>query len=252
MKFRLILATVAYCAALPANIAHAAPQLLGLLADNNLPLHCVDGTCSVEVSAICLQEERDMPAWETTYRAVQPSQIKFVGSRADGSVTERSIGDIAHIESDRGSWAVKISIPESMVQALGVSQAALNIEGRVALAPVPVPGDPNPQTAEEIGTAVAAFVNSSESVIGGDATDMAAAHVTLDKSKPAGDLWRKVFGSDTAVGPGMKRAAAYYSRCGHELLFVDRPTVRRCLELGHDEFLTTINKRYWDANKPGV
>ena len=263
MKLRFILATVAICAALPLKVAHAAPQLLGLLAESNLPLHCINGTCSVEVSAICLQEERAMPAWETANREVQPSQIKVAGTGADGRVAEMAIGDIAHIESDRGSWAVKISIPEEKLQAIALSQAALAIEGRVALAPIPVPDDRNPQTAEEINTIVAAFVNSPESVIDETATDMAAAHVlneminalphvTLDESKPAGDLWRKVFGSNTQSQPGMRQAAAYYRLCGHELLMVDRATVRRCLELGHDNFVTTVNRRYWDSNKPGV
>jgi hypothetical protein len=110
---------------------------------------------------------------------------------------------------------------------------------------------------------VTAFETSSDAIVGADAEDMAAAHVlnkminalphvTLDKNKPAGDLWQKVFGAKALDEPGMKRAAAYYRRCGHELLIVDQPTVRRCLELGHDGFLTTINRRYWDANKPGV
>ena len=263
MKFRLILATAALCAALPVNIANAAPQMLGLLANSTLPIHCVDGTCTVEVSAICLQEERDIPAWGTAYRAVQPNNIALVGTRADGSVAELPIGDIAHIESARGSWAVKISIPEETVRALGVSKAALAIEGRVALAPVPVQGDPEPQTTVEIGAAVAAFARSSETVVGGVAVDMAAAsvlneminalpHVTLDSSKPAGDLWRKTFGSNALDKPGMQQASVFYRLCGHRLLLVESGTVRRCPELGHDGFVTTVNQRYWDENKPGV
>lgn len=54
MNIRLILATAAFLAALPLTTAHAASQLLGLLADGTLPLNCEGGTCSTEVSAICL------------------------------------------------------------------------------------------------------------------------------------------------------------------------------------------------------
>lgn len=263
MKFRLILGTVAFCAALPISFANAAPQLLGLFADNRLPLHCVDGSCTVEVSAICLQEERDMPAWGTAYRAIQPDRIALIGTDPSGAAIKLPIGERMHFESDRGSWSVNISIPETAVAALGVSEPALAIEGRVALSPIPVQDDPSPQTAADIGKAVTTFENASDAILGTAAEDMAAAHilnkminalphVTLDTAKPAGDLWHKVFGSEALDQPGMKRAAAYYQRCGHELLIVDQPTVRRCLELGHDGFLTTINRRYWDATGPGV
>jgi len=263
MKFRLILATAAFCAALPISLANAAPQLLGLFAHNRLPLHCVDGTCTVEVSAICLQEERDMPAWGTAYRAIQPDRVALTGTGPNGTVIKLPIGERIHFESDRGSWSVKISIPAAAVAALGVSDPALAIDGRVALSPVPISNDLNPQTETDIDVAVATFEASSGAVLVTAAEDMAAAHifnkminalphVTLDKDKPAGDLWRKVYGSKALDQPGMKSAATYYKRCGHELLFVDQPTVRRCLELGHDEFLTAINRRYWDAGKPGV
>jgi len=77
-------------------------------------------------------------------------------------------------------------------------------------------------------------------------------HVALDEDKPAEDLWRKTFGSDALDRPGMQKAAAYFQQCGHELLKVERKTVRRCLELGHDNFATTVNRRFWDASKPGV
>jgi hypothetical protein len=261
MNFRLILATAALLAALPINTAYAAPQMLGLLADGTLPMHCADGACTVEVSAICLQEERDIPAWGTAYRAVQPNLIALVGTGPDGGEISRPVGDVARIESARGSWAVKISIPQATVRALGISKASLAIEGRVALAPVAAKDDPEPQTTEEIGAAVAAFGKSSETIVGGTAVDMAAAHVvnemintlphvTLDPSKPAGDLWRKTFGM--TMRPGMQKAEAFYRLCGHKLLLVKPDTVRRCLELGHDGFVTNVNQRYWDSNQPGV
>lgn len=263
MNFRLVLAAAAFCAALPATLANAAPQLLGLLADNAIPVHCVDDVCTVEVSAICLQEERAMPAWGTTYRPIQSKRITLVGTRADGTAISRPIDDIARFEADRGHWAVKITIPRHHVESFGVERSALSIDGRVALAPMPTPGDPTPQTDADIEAAVTAFAKSPDSVIGAGADNMAAAHilneminalphVALDKGKPAGDLWRKTFGSEALDRPGMKKAAAYYRQCGHELLQVDRKTVRRCLELGHDNFATTVNRRYWDANKPGV
>ena len=187
----------------------------------------------------------------------------MVGTRADGTVIRRPVDEIVRFESDRGHWAVKIIIPRKHVDAFGAERLALAIDGRVALAPQPLHGDPTPQTDTYIDAAVAAFVNSPDSVIGHDVDNMAAAHilnemintlphVELDEDKPAGDLWRKTFGSDALDRPGMQKAAAYFQQCGHELLKIERKTVRRCLELGHDNFATTMNRRFWDASKPGV
>lgn len=158
---------------------------------------------------------------------------------------------------------MKIIIPRKHVDAFGAERMALAIDGRVALAPQPLHGDPTHQTDTDIDAAVTAFVNSPDSVIGHDADNMAAAHilnemintlphVALDEDKPAEDLWRKTFGSDALDRPGMQKAAAYFQQCGHELLKVERKTVRRCLELGHDNFATTVNRRFWDASKPSV
>ena len=47
MIFRLLIAAAACVMALPVNFASAAPQLLGLLADNEIPVHCVGDVCTV-------------------------------------------------------------------------------------------------------------------------------------------------------------------------------------------------------------
>ena len=47
MIFRLLIAAAACVMALPVNFASAAPQLLGLLQDNEIPVHCVGDVCTV-------------------------------------------------------------------------------------------------------------------------------------------------------------------------------------------------------------
>lgn len=263
MNIRLTLATAALFVTLPLHAAQAAPQMLGLLADNAIPFHCEDGMCTAEVSAICLQQERELPAWGTAYRAIVPERLSLSGTRADGSMASMPVGDTADFESARGSWAVTIRIPESAVRTLGVTDGTLAIEGRVALAPIPEPDDPLPQTAAEIATAVATFRKPHKSIVGERAPDMAAAHVmneminalphtTLDPDKRGGDLWRKTFGSDARNQPGMQQAATFYDVCAQELILVDPVTLRHCLRLGHDDFVTKVNVQYWEANKPGV
>lgn len=261
MNVRLILAAAAFALAAPFSSAQAAPQMLGLLADGALPMNCEDGTCTVEVSAICLQEERDMPAWGTIYQPVKPQQISIMAANDNG--TKRAIGAEVKIEAERGSWAVTISIPEATVRSYDMENPALLLDGRVALTAIPEAGDPNPQTAADIAAAIDAFEKSPQRIIGGKSRDLAAAnvlnemintlpHIDLEEGKPAGGLWQQTFGSLKTDAPGMKQAANYFQQCSHELLLLKKSTIRRCLEIGHDRFLTNVNQSFWDSTKPGV
>ena len=72
---------------------------------------------------------------------------------------------------------MKIIIPRKHVDAFGAERMALVIDGRVALAPQPLPGDLTPQTDTDIDVAVTAFVNSPDLAIRHDADNMAAAHI---------------------------------------------------------------------------
>lgn len=263
MPVRLTLALVAMIASLSATAASAAPQLLGLFAEARMPLICEDGTCTVEVTAICLQEARDIPAWQTVYKPVEPNRILLAGTGPEGEPVSMPVGKIVTIEAERGSWAVTIRLPEAAVRKADITGATLAIDGRAVLAPPPQAGDPAPQTAQDIEIATAAFNRSHETVIGDTAFDAAAAHVmndmintlphvTLDPDKPGGDLWRKTFGSDRRDRPGMRRAATFYDVCADPMIYVDPVILRRCLQLGHDDIVTDVNRDYWDANKPGM
>ena len=61
------LAGLLLAAAVPVG-AQAAPQMLGLARTVGLtPLHCAGGECTAELTAFCLQQERDMPRAGTVY-----------------------------------------------------------------------------------------------------------------------------------------------------------------------------------------
>jgi len=63
MRFK----TLAFFVALPLTAialspAQAAPQILGLIASADpVPMTCVDGTCTAELSSVCLQQHRPTP-----------------------------------------------------------------------------------------------------------------------------------------------------------------------------------------------
>ena len=259
MQFRITLAAAAALMALLLTTLQAAPQMLGLIADNGIQkLYCADGVCSVEVSAICLQEARDIPPWGTAYEAVDPNRITIVALRQDGSEVRFPIGALASLKSARGSWVVTITIPQSALDALGVTGASLAFAGRIALAPVAMAADPENQTA------ITAFHATPQGVIGKSSPDLAAALVmneminvlprlTLDRTKPAGDLWRQTFGdTEIASRPGLKAAAKFLQVCERRTRTGDRDDIKACLELGHDGFISALNQRYWDSLVPGV
>src|SRR5260370_31967508 len=69
--------------------AHAAPQALGLVASSEpLPLICEGGECQVHLSAFCLQEAREIPPLETSYRLGAPTSVKLVLTPAAGRTVE--------------------------------------------------------------------------------------------------------------------------------------------------------------------
>jgi hypothetical protein len=179
-------------------------------------------------------------------------------SRQDGSEVRFPIGALATFKSARGSWAVTIAIPRSALDALGVTGASLAFEGRIALAPVAMAADPENQTA------ITAFRAAPQGVIGKSSPDLAAALVmneminalprlTLDRTKPAGDLWRQTFGdTDSASRPGMTAATKFFQNCERRARTGDRDDIKACLGLGHDGFISALNQRYWDSLVPGV
>ena len=73
---------------------------------------------------------------------MDPNRITIVAWRQDGSEVRFPIGALASLKSARGSWVVTITIPQSALDALGVTGASLAFAGRIALAPVAMAADP--------------------------------------------------------------------------------------------------------------
>ena len=145
------LAGLLLAAAVPFG-AQAAPQMLGLARTVGLtPLHCAGGECTAELTAFCLQQERDMPRAGTVYAPVDGRRITLHFTAADGSVTTMPAGDLARITTARGQFAVRLAVPAARVREMGARRVAVSVGARVALVPEPVPGDSHPLTTNEIG-----------------------------------------------------------------------------------------------------
>src|SRR5262249_14792948 len=150
---RLTMIAAAAGMTLAATAAEAAPQVLGVMASRGaIPLTCGRGLCSVEVTAFCLQEARGVPPEATPYQTVGATAISILLYRADGAVT-RLPGSEAALASARGFTALTVSVPETLLQRYGAVDAAVEVADGATVEPIPVAGDPRPQSAEEVALA---------------------------------------------------------------------------------------------------
>ena len=261
------LAALAALIAAPLAAAEAAPQMLGLVASAEpKPLFCANGTCSVELSAFCLQRQRDMPAWGTVYGALDPAKLELVAKLADGGEFRRPVGDIARITTARGHWAVTVALPEAVVRGLDAGAVGIAVGPLVSLVPEPVAGDPNPLDQAEIAYVADALRAAASPLVDGDEPEALAAGVMNDlinampSAEPAGtkaraELWDHTFGTERPKGDdetGLGRAATFYDMCEAVVPADDDANMRRCLEMGHDGFINEINQRYWKLIDTGV
>ncbi|MFQ5954337.1 MAG: hypothetical protein ACE5JZ_04665 [Kiloniellales bacterium] len=267
MAIRRCFAAIAVLIAVPLAGAEAAPQMLGVVAGAEpKPLHCADGTCTVEFSAFCLQRERDVPAWGTVYTVLEPAKIELVAKLADDNEIRLPVGDIARITSARGHWAVTVALPEAVVRGLDASEVGISVGELVSLVPEPVAGDPNPLSQDEIAFVADALRAAASPFVDGDEPEAVAAGVVNDlinalpSANLAGsaarhELWGHTFGTTRPKGDdetGVGRAAAFYDLCQGTVAPGDDANMRRCLEIGHDGFMSEINQRYWNLVDAGV
>ncbi len=236
------------------------PQMLGLVqtAGGGVPLHCDGTVCSAQFSAFCLQESLPAPLPRTAYTPV-PNDTRQTGVTLILDGTGRPLAaDAMRIEVLRGYYAVRIEVPAAILA--GAKDARLQVSNHVALAP---DGPRRTDLAELDAQAAGAWRQVAAGYVDNGGPLMAAAHHTLamvNALEEAGD------GNDKSVAlAGLDRVAATaptdrdgrhlahqrlemcegYLRAGAESGFT------RCLEQGHDGFISRLNHDYWDGLKAG-
>jgi hypothetical protein len=259
----LWLAGTALAISLPVT-AQAAPQMLGLpQTAGATPLYCSGGSCTAELSAFCLQADRDAPRAGTVYKPVDPNSIVLRLTRADGSVISRPAGKFVRFTSARGHFAVRIAIDKTTLARLGAVKAAVRVGRQVSLLPNPVTGDKRPHKAAEIKSVSRELRADAAPLADGDSPNAVAARA-LNRAinlLPFGDdtdprwrksLWSKavkgVQGKDASpVGLGLVRHWQRICR-GYPLR---RGAYRLCLERGHDGLIGQVNRDYWKITGAG-
>jgi len=122
--------------------------------DTPTALNCDAGVCKAEFTTYCLQRERDFPT-PPPYTAAEGRHLRLVLTSPNGST--RTVPAALHLRIEtarRGHTAVTLSMEAAKLSELGVIAAAIEIGGGVALAPVPVAGDPNPLTESDLALAI--------------------------------------------------------------------------------------------------
>lgn len=245
--------------------AQAAPQILGLVATAEpTELRCENGVCSAQFTAFCLQEHRDIPIPGTAYRAAANSPLKLVVTDHSGRKRSVLLGDEVEISAERTFVAVRFSIPEAVIKSVGGVTAAISVAPSSSLLPVPLAGDPNPQTIAETAdftglhrsTAqrVLASRPASAELVSRTARLINALPVKEDAPKSTRDgLWKQVFGSapESETGRGAILAREAFEDCRRDINSYVMDGMRSCLTRYHDDAMITTTHEIWKAIKTG-
>ena len=85
-RIRILLSAAIAMLSLAASRAEAAPQILGLVASNGLPvpMRCEGGDCTALLASFCLQEARDAPEDGQAYLPGPRGGLSLIVTRASG------------------------------------------------------------------------------------------------------------------------------------------------------------------------
>ena len=239
--------------------AAAAPQILALVAANQaVPLTCQAGECSAEFTAICLQEWRSSPVAGRRYLAEGGEGIRVTARTRQGATVEFPVTALA-ITAARGHSAVKMAVPGEFLYSRGIAEVAITVGANVSLVPEPVPGDENPQTAQDIAVAIGPLRLAATRMQAQGENHVTASAVLnrlVNALPPMGrtteaqraGVWAKTMGQTTP--PGADLARQTLQRC-QDLTMASYGSLRQCLGSFHDIFIGRLNNDYWTAVKTG-
>jgi hypothetical protein len=249
-----------------AGPAQAAPQALALVATGgDVSLACDGDECKAEMSAFCLQHDRTTPVRGTRYDLVDGSDLILKGETADGREIVLDAGKLLKFHTERTHVALRVSIPQAELQALGVAKVRINVGENVALLPEPEANDSRPQQESDLlilagplrilgaklvdrnrGHMVAARLTNR--MINGVSAD---ASITADEGE---QLWQSTLAGVKeqglpSEGVGLARRAVEF--CKFAIDNRVQRTMRGCLQSEHDDFLKVLNGNFWTAVKTG-
>jgi hypothetical protein len=257
--FAAFLLTTIVLASAPAR---AAPQILGLIASNvPIPMTCANGTCTAELSSVCLQQHRPTPATGTAYRPAERTQITLTVTGPDGVTHRQSVATALTYISLRQFSAVKVSLPEATVRRLGDGVARLSVGSMASVIPVAVEGDLRPQSAREIARYTGPLRALAERAFERDGARVNATRILnrmvnrLPEKSRAGiekvaTLWQQTVGKDI-TNETQKFLKHAVDDCRETLRTGVMSDLRSCLSYHHDYLSGENTNNGWEAMNPG-
>ncbi|MGH6717726.1 MAG: hypothetical protein ACREER_00285 [Alphaproteobacteria bacterium] len=238
MRFAAALLAVVMFAPLPAS---AASQLLVVLpTDMPIPFTCDDATCTVEVTTYCLQQDRPAPKSGDAYLLLGTSRPFAVVDAAGATVP---LVAAPTITASRTYVSIRLTVPAAAV----AGARGLVIGDGAILAPVAVPGDPNPQTDVDMALAPGLAVSVGARLVGeapeiGVAIQVGRAANAFAAGTPEAEL--------AAAAAAGAEAGAVIAAC-RSLAERGGADLHACLRGRHDGIVSDVNLRFWRALAAG-
>jgi hypothetical protein len=242
--------------------AQAAPQILGLIASAEpVPMTCADGTCTAQLSSVCLQQHRPTPFTGTVYRPAKATKIILTVTEPNGVSHRLRVEAALGFASLRQFSAVKVSLPESTVRRLGDGKAMLTVGPMASLIPVAVEGDMNPLTAGETARYTGPLRALAERAFERDGARVSATRILnqmvnrlTEQSRAGieevGSLWQKTVGKN--VTADTQKFLKHAVKDCHETLRTGvMSDLRSCLSYHHDYLSGENTNNAWQAMNPG-
>jgi hypothetical protein len=243
----------------PLSLAHAAPQILALIAtDGPVALDCEGGICTAVLSSICLQRDRTPPPSGTVYEPAGLDNLKLVATGPSGTTREISAKGRVRIESARSFLGVRVSIPADIKEQLGAERLAIAVGPGVSLMPRPVADDPSPLSDAEVAHVTGPArdqvswiddPNEPNTGVARMATRMlnrlpSSGSVTQEETERA---YRETI-AEHRGRPGAEQFAKVFAQCeGQRSWTANGLNVRDCVEFWHDTYMTEVNVQVWQT-----
>lgn len=247
-----------------ATLSQAAPQILAALPmQSGIELTCQQGICAAQLTTYCLQRERPSPTLGTAYVPAKPEHFTLVLTAENGNEVRLPAGEHMSFIENRGFMSVAASLEMGRLVALGAKEAKLVVWEGASLIPVPVAGDPNPLTPEEIAYVTDSLRDFGKSYVdnmpqASSAQLLAQLNAALPFEgfiKPGGfkQMWQQAIGDDVPLppaGPALGAAEQAYDECTKGQVGYRNSGLKNCLEYKHDNLIRDLNIDYWE-NQPG-
>ena len=246
--------------------ARAEPQVLALVATGGaIELGCQGAECGAEFTTFCLETDRFSPARGTPYRLAAGSELRLVGTTAEGREVRLDAGRYLRFESVRAHLAMRVTISRRHLERLGLRRIAVAVGENVSLLPLTAADDGDRHDQQELDLVAGPLRRLGGKIVDSNQERMVAARITNrminalpagsgDDGGPGESLWRRAlegFEADALPAAAVTMARTAYELCGYAVASGSLGRLRPCLEGKHDSFVNYLNSDYWQAVKTG-